>query len=84
MLNTNQIKALSDAQACSGQGQRGLERQSGRRWVASNDNFYAFGHAHQTICSLVNLGYLRLWCRESVAHITDSGREALESYNSKV
>jgi hypothetical protein len=32
MLNTNQIKALADALACSGLGKRGLERQSGRRF----------------------------------------------------
>lgn len=76
MLNTNQIKALADALAFSSQGKRGLERLSGQLW--STDDQYSSAHDFRTVSSLVRRGYLQLFCRGSVAHITDSGRNALE------
>lgn len=76
MFTERQIKALADARAFSGQGKTGLVRQSGKFWAVNLD--YADCHAHQTICSLVDRGYLQLFVKGTIAHITDSGIRALE------
>lgn len=65
--------ALSDANAEI--NRRGLEK-SGRTWRA--DRLACTSHDIKTIQSLVDIGYLKLYVGQTVAHITDSGQRSLE------
>jgi hypothetical protein len=71
-LSKLQIMALSDAR-CGIHG-TGLEKCD-RRWLLSRPN--SSGHDNKTIISLVERGYLQLYARGSVAHITDMGMDLL-------
>lgn len=71
-LSTKQIMALSDAN--SEINRTGLEK-CGAKWFGSFEN--SFGHHNTTIQSLVNRGYLQLYVKQTVAHITDRGIEVL-------
>lgn len=71
-MTPNEIRALADANAEV--NRKGLQR-AGRCWYA--ERHHSTGHDYNTIMSLVDRGYLRLWGPDQVAHITDSGIEEL-------
>lgn len=72
-MTNKQLAALSDARFEI--NRRGLER-FGRYFSA--DRSAADSHHYNTIMSLVQRGYLHLYSSGQIAHITDSGIEALE------
>jgi hypothetical protein len=71
-MTEKQLMALSDAYAEI--NTRGLEK-SGRNWFADSSN--SATHDIRTIQWLVDRGYLQLYAKKSVAHITDCGISAL-------
>lgn len=65
------IRCLADAAALP---HRGLERITSG-WCGQAETY-----PHRTVTELVDRGYLDLYLRGTVAHVTDAGRRALECW----
>lgn len=77
-MTPKMIRALSDAELAA--NHRGLERTSAGWW----STLAGGRHSFQTVKALVNGGYLQLWSRGRVAHITPGGETALANWREKI
>jgi hypothetical protein len=77
-LSPRAVRALADAEAAGGAGRHGLARTVAG-WCDA-DHPTAQYHHFATINALVRAGYLQLWAKGKVAHITDGGRMVLERH----